>query len=141
MRERRGEERTWIDDAPAAQCTPGSPFASLQYSSLNCALCALTIFPTFPLASPPRHDHPRIPGIAEPRHAREQLVLLKVLREGEERDAQGGDEVDLLREPDARVVFDYAERLVHAAGEVEGVPLEEVGAEVVDCCYAVLDVL
>ena len=53
----------------------------------------------------------------------------------------GGGEVDLLREAHAGVILDDAEWLVHAAGEVEGIPCKEVLAEVVHGSNTVFNVL
>jgi len=44
-----------------------------------------------------------------------------------------------LGKADTGVVFDNAKRFVHAACEIERVPREEIGAECVEGCYAVLD--
>ena len=45
----------------------------------------------------------------------------------------------MLSESNPWVVFDYPDRFVHPAGKVESVPVQEVGAEIIDRRYAVLD--
>jgi hypothetical protein len=64
---------------------------------------------------------------------------VELFRKSEEGYPGGGDEVDLLGESDAGVVLDDPEGLVHTSGEVESVPVEEVGAEIVDGGDAVFD--
>lgn len=71
-----------------------------------------------------RHAH--VARVAERGDAREELALRERLGEGEQRGAHRGGEVHLLRESYARVVFDDPDGLVHAPGEVERPPVEQV---------------
>lgn len=84
-------------------------------------------------------SHAWVASVTDSSNTFEELAFGEGGREGEECCAESGGEVDLLSETDAGVISDYAEGLVHAAGEVEGAPGEEVAAESVEGCDAVFD--
>jgi hypothetical protein len=69
----------------------------------------------------------------------EEFGRVELFRKSEEGHSGGGDEVDLLGKSDAGVVLDDSKGLVHTSGEVERVPVEEVGAEIIDGGDAVFD--
>lgn len=58
--------------------------------------------------------HAQVPGITEARDTLEEFGLGERLGESEQGGADGGGEVDLLREAHAGIVFDDADRFVHA---------------------------
>ena len=86
-----------------------------------------------------RQDHAHVARVAEARDALEELRLRELGRQREQRSADRGREVDLLREADPGVILNNADRLVHATREVERLPVEQVRAEVVDSCYPIFD--
>ena len=84
-------------------------------------------------------QHAHVAGVAQRGDAREELALRERFWQGEQRGAHRGGEVHLLRESYARVVLDDPDGLVHAPGEVERPPVEQVRAEVVHRRHAILD--
>ena len=63
-------------------------------------------------------NHARITCVAYACYAFEKLFFRKLRREGEKGGADGGGEVDLLRQSNPCIIFDDAEGFMHSASEV-----------------------
>ena len=88
-----------------------------------------------------RKNHARVACVAYACYALEKLFFRELGRQGKKGDTDSRGEVDLLRQPNPRIIFDDAERLMHSASEIQSLPVQQVRAEVVDSGYAVLDFL
>jgi hypothetical protein len=73
-----------------------------------------------------RQQHARVARVRDARERLEQLRLGELGRQQQQRCAHGGRQVHLLRQPHACVILDDPDRLVHAPGEIERVPVQEV---------------
>lgn len=89
----------------------------------------------------PGQHHAHVTRVAEASDALEEFRLRKVLGKGEQRGTDRGGEVNLLSKADPGIILNDTDRLVHASGEVDRLPIEQVGAEVVDRGDPVLDSL
>ena len=83
--------------------------------------------------------HARIAKVGYGGDGGEEFGFGKLLIQEQKARSQGGDEVDLVGQPDARVVSEDLDGLVQAAGEVERLPFRQVGADCVEICDAVFN--
>lgn len=85
------------------------------------------------------YSHAWITEVAKAGDLCVELLLGKGRWEGEESSPEGGDEVDLICETNARVVAEDLDWLLEATGEVEVPPLGEIGIESVQIDHTVLE--
>ena len=84
-------------------------------------------------------QHAGIAHVGQSRYALVQLAFREGFWQHEQRYAEGGEQIDLVRETDAGVVAEDFDGFLQAAGEVEGLPVAEVGGEGVEIHDAVFD--
>jgi len=65
-----------------------------------------------------RKNHTRVARIAYACYPLKKLFFRELGREGKKGGADGGGEVDLLRQSDPRIIFDDAQGLMHSASEI-----------------------